>query len=307
MKLNPKSFASLVSILLYIAESTFAAAVPKKAFTSLIVFGDSYTDNGNGTFVITNGTVPPSPPYFEGRFCNGPVWVEYLAGELGIPLIDKAFGGATSDSNLVRSASGPDATFDVPGVIQQIDAYIQELREKGVEKFDENALFSVVLAGNDYSYSLDQGQVVAPEKVVERIMLNLQTLFEFGAANIIVNTMPNFSNSPLYAQSNVSEAITNIVETHNQLLKSSLDEFVKSTKANIFIYKADELFTEFTTTNFHDEINVSKSFNEQCITYVAQNRPQPCDQPDQYIFWDRVHVTTKIHKVIAENVLELLG
>ena len=28
--------------------------------------------------------LPPSPPYFEGRYSNGPIWIDYLAEDLGI-------------------------------------------------------------------------------------------------------------------------------------------------------------------------------------------------------------------------------
>jgi len=121
MQLNVKSFEFLVSTLFF-AGLTFAN--PK--FNTLIVFGDSISgkrstdpyktnssiylkviinwlffsscqqDNGNGTFTLTNGRIPSSPPYFEGRFSNGPVWNEYLADDLGIPLINRAFGGATT-------------------------------------------------------------------------------------------------------------------------------------------------------------------------------------------------------------------
>ena len=43
----------------------------------MYVFGDSLSDNGN-LFDMTGGLAPPSPPYFDGRFPNGPVWVEHL-------------------------------------------------------------------------------------------------------------------------------------------------------------------------------------------------------------------------------------
>ncbi|MHC4946335.1 MAG: hypothetical protein ACYTG7_25250, partial [Planctomycetota bacterium] len=44
-------------------------------FTGLWSFGDSLTDTGN-TFALTGGSFPLSPPYFDGRFSDGPVWIE---------------------------------------------------------------------------------------------------------------------------------------------------------------------------------------------------------------------------------------
>lgn len=53
-----------------------AAAGP---YSSLTVFGDSLSDTGN-IFIATGGAQPPSnQPYFNGRFSDGPVWVDTLA------------------------------------------------------------------------------------------------------------------------------------------------------------------------------------------------------------------------------------
>ena len=83
-------------------------------FTSIVVFGDSFSDNvrfssrdrlrqlmtssfchqGNGTFLLTNRTWPADPAYFDGRFSDGPVYPEYLLDMLGAhKLLVFAFGG----------------------------------------------------------------------------------------------------------------------------------------------------------------------------------------------------------------------
>ena len=84
------SFALLMSLL--------SAAPPADAgqFTKLVVFGDSLSDTGN-VFAVTHGAVPPSAAYYAGRFSNGPVWPEYLAASLSLPLENFAYGGAQTD------------------------------------------------------------------------------------------------------------------------------------------------------------------------------------------------------------------
>ena len=57
----------------------------------VVVFGDSLSDTGN-LFAATGGT-NPIPPYFNGRFSNGPVWVETLAASLGLPVNPSLLGG----------------------------------------------------------------------------------------------------------------------------------------------------------------------------------------------------------------------
>jgi GDSL-like Lipase/Acylhydrolase len=49
-----------------------------RGFDQLVVFGDSLSDTGNLSKGL-GGQFPPSPPFFNGRFSDGPLWLEYLA------------------------------------------------------------------------------------------------------------------------------------------------------------------------------------------------------------------------------------
>ena len=53
------------------------------SFTEMYIFGDSLSDTGN-IFDFTAGNIPPSPPFFEGRFSNRLIWIDYLAEDLGL-------------------------------------------------------------------------------------------------------------------------------------------------------------------------------------------------------------------------------
>ncbi|EIE18330.1 hypothetical protein COCSUDRAFT_60297 [Coccomyxa subellipsoidea C-169] len=96
----------LVVLLLLLAAASAASA--KK----LIAFGDSITDNGNGTnkFVqayysqLLNQPVtafyPPGPFFDHGRWSNGPVWVEYLTDMTGYELNDQAVGSSVTNRSI---------------------------------------------------------------------------------------------------------------------------------------------------------------------------------------------------------------
>src|SRR4051812_23986271 len=53
------------------------ALAQNRPFTSQYSFGDSLSDNGN-LYALTSRTQPASPPYYQGRFSNGPTFVELL-------------------------------------------------------------------------------------------------------------------------------------------------------------------------------------------------------------------------------------
>ena len=61
-------------------------------YSAIYAFGDSLSDVGN-VFLGTGGA-EPAPPYFAGRFSNGPIWLDYLAAQLGTgPMIPSLQGG----------------------------------------------------------------------------------------------------------------------------------------------------------------------------------------------------------------------
>ena len=69
--------------------------------SNLLAFGDSLSDMGNAKDSILN--VPDVPPYWQGRFSNGPVWLEYVSEAYGLTTTvgslseqgdNRAFGGA---------------------------------------------------------------------------------------------------------------------------------------------------------------------------------------------------------------------
>src|SRR5580700_5150096 len=72
-------------------------------FTSVVVYGDSLSDNGN----LFAATGQPPAPYFEGRRSNGPVAVEQLATALGVPLHDFAWIGATTGIGNIGDGGTP--------------------------------------------------------------------------------------------------------------------------------------------------------------------------------------------------------
>ncbi|MEO1069836.1 MAG: SGNH/GDSL hydrolase family protein, partial [Cyanobacteria bacterium J06638_6] len=119
------------------------ALVP--SFDGLTVFGDSLSDPGN-LFALT-GFFPP-PPYDQGRFSNGDLWVDYLADDIGLDsnLIQNfAFGGATTGRDngldaLFESLTGVDP--ELPGLADQIDAYVAGLGDGPADPDDLYVLWA---------------------------------------------------------------------------------------------------------------------------------------------------------------------
>src|SRR3569832_2135591 len=101
MKLrNSASLAALSAGLLgALALVATAGSAEAQSYSKIVVCGDSLSDIG----ILPVGAAPP-PPYSNGRFSNGDVWVQQLGfGSLnhantGAGSVDWAFGGARTDS-----------------------------------------------------------------------------------------------------------------------------------------------------------------------------------------------------------------
>lgn len=99
--LTTSARAAGAAICLTVFTAAAAAATPlTDRFSSFWVLGDSLSDPGNlfaASGAVPGGPFPASPPYFNGRFSNGPVWAEGIADEFlgeGRAAGNFAFGGA---------------------------------------------------------------------------------------------------------------------------------------------------------------------------------------------------------------------
>ena len=91
-----------------LAASLVVASSPGWAYSTIYSFGDSLSDVGN-VYSATGGLVP-IPPYYNGRFSNGPNWVDDLSAKLGLGTVspsaaggnDFAVGGAQTGATLAN-------------------------------------------------------------------------------------------------------------------------------------------------------------------------------------------------------------
>ncbi|MEC4815517.1 MAG: SGNH/GDSL hydrolase family protein [Scytonema sp. PMC 1069.18] len=267
----------------------------------LYVFGDSLCDIGNA-FDVTKKAMdegrPPSPPYFQGRFSNGPVWVEYLALLLGLTSKRShnfAVGGANTGSNNTFIPNNP---LGLPGLQQQIDTFTTTLKTKN-QSANPRALYIIWAGANDY---LGAG-VTNPTMPIENLSKAVVGLAAVGAKNIMVVNLPDLGKLPA-TNKNIEQsiALNTLSQAHNSGLASSLKTLRKSfkTSINIILYDINSLFnqvleepTKFGFTNVIDA-ELDKLAQVQLST-------------DQFFFWDVIHPTTTTHIILAKSVIPLLS
>src|SRR5580704_16660773 len=139
-----RKIGSISIMLALLAVASPGALAATASYDALYVFGDSYCDVGN-IFAATGGA-QPAAPYYNGRFSNGPIWLDHVAGFLGVPLkpylqggTDFAFGGAWV------TADQPIPGGSIPSVPDQVKLYLS----KHDGKADPHALYVIEGGGND--------------------------------------------------------------------------------------------------------------------------------------------------------------
>lgn len=254
-------------------------AAQAETFGSIVVFGDSLSDNGN-VFELTGGTLPDPVHYYQGRCSNGPVWVEYLAQQLNLTgqLVDEAYAGATTGGEM-----------PTPGLKRQVATYV------AAGSVPQDALYIVWAGANDY---FDGGSDYIA--AVANIFNALQTLTAAGAQHVLVANLPNLGATPrMNGSAATYNAALAYTTSFNLALKMTLDSFPTDPAVQLYLLDVCSLFEAFGANperyGFTDVRNISPQLG------VSFNNSEG------YLFWDDVHPTTEAHALLATAATAMLN
>ena len=238
------------------------------SFNSVVVYGDSLSDNGN----LFAATGQPGAPYYMGRRSNGPVAVEQLAANLKVPLVDFAWIGATTGIGNIADGGTPTTPGldNLPGMqVELADS------EPLLTPFLGDGLF-VVWGGPDDFLAIPPGTVAGAVSNLVGIVTTLQGL---GAQHILVPGMPDLGLTPYFQSLGAAGILegTEITDAFNASLQASLPKGV------VF----------YNTATLLDEMVADPSkFGFTDVTDPCFNGISVCSDPSQYLFWDDFHPTT---------------
>jgi phospholipase/lecithinase/hemolysin len=302
-----KQFAVIGFIILSVSLPLKASAA---TFSKLFVFGDSLSDPGNvfnATKALGDPTrvLPPSPPYFNGRFSNGPVWAEYFGNELGLsPAPVTAFLGGQSAQDGINFAFGGSTTGknnaiepDVPtGILTQVDSFTQIFNQKA----DPNALYAVWGGGNDYLF----GNNVDPTVPIANLTSAVKSLADVGAKNIMVFNLPDLGQLPSTSiDPTTSGGLSALTGLHNSALSATLEGFQQS-GLNIIPVDVDSIVKEIKANpGKFGFLDATSSCLVGDFNAIATGTATLCDNPDDFAFFDGIHPSTRVHNIIAQAAL----
>jgi phospholipase/lecithinase/hemolysin len=297
-----------------------------------VVFGDSLSDIGN-SFAATGGAFPPGPlappgplhghygqtfddtnAVFLGRFTDGQNWVDYLPGVADkihvdiSPLkaylqgpnncddnaTDFAVGGSTSGNvnvNGLVDVNGMPLSFPV-----QIKAYLDSLNDCSPMSAADD-LCVIWVGANDFAAGIN------PLKTVSNIKDGIAQLSGVGVKNFVVITIPAISLTPLVKKLDGATilAAQQFVFTANVALEVELSRFALLHGINIDLVDINAIFVPLVYLPSRFGFTNSTDF-----AYDPIHDNLLASHPDNYVFWDGFHPTTKAHKIAAEFIFKAI-
>lgn len=287
----------------------FSGIVAATPLHNIVVFGDSLSDNGN-LYAFMKHQLPQSPPYFEGRFSNGPVWIEHLVASYfpadpSSHLLDYAFGGAG-----VSEEEGDDVLFTLR---REVSSYLVSHQDKA----SADSLFVVWIGANNYlAMPSDVEQTLID--VNAGITHSLELLAAKGAKHILVLNLPDLGKTPAATEFGSVEAFSYFSSQHNQLLIKTVDNFKqKYPDINWLYFNLNKTFDHVLE---HPEVYGINNITETCassivdeltrksvLKMVARVKPKAGNEAcTGYLFFDLVHPTAFAHKIVAEQARIML-
>ncbi|MBV9998931.1 MAG: SGNH/GDSL hydrolase family protein [Verrucomicrobia bacterium] len=279
-----------------------ADAFDLSKFNQLVIFGDSLSDNGNAYF-LTNGQTPAGPPlstgpYYEGRWSDGPIWVDDFPSIAGLPQpitpffadpvsgTNVAVGGSTS-SPVVHSAS----TSSTPLTVQ-ISAFVAEHGGR----IPGNDLYLIWIGADDFLLAGNRN----PNITVAGIAAGIAQLREAGARACVLVTVPDVSVAPSVKAAGLALAAKNFVSAVNTGLQTSAPFLAWVLGIQLELVDMNPLLYDVVN-------NPGKHGFSNSSGYALDPSTGGGDMnKDDYVFFDGLHPTQGVHMLLAEFFYEAI-
>ena len=304
----------------------------------IVFIGDSLSDTGNRFFDEGSMNTPPyalaasenlipSLPYAIGgpTYTNGQVWVEYVARAIGRGGASQAAlrSNGIASNYAYAGARASNALPLLPNTNRNLgDQVVQYIADVGPKGISADTLHVILIGGNDigdaiFLASLGGDPSAVLQNAIESIFNNALGLAEVGARRFLFLTTPNAGYIPAFGgnlsaiflgdllASALNCAVTELLPTPN--CPPGLPATVAGTLTAL--YGAE--VTVFDSKALLDDMILNpgnyglSNTSEPCIKPFEP--PFSCKKPDEYLYWDNIHPTAKVHEIIGKAVVDALS
>jgi outer membrane lipase/esterase len=273
-----------------------ALAAPASALTlhysSFHILGDSLSDTGN-VYRESQGLLPASPPYWRGRFSNGPLWSDLVARKFrrqGLPTSNEAWAGAKARSDGIG----------VP------DLRMQALRFAALDedRRGDRPLVAIWAGSNDLIDAVNAPRIArVGRRGARAVGTTARGLALTGVEDFLIFNLPDLGKVPRYARRAGSDdpaAMNRGARAFNRALDRQVEALRDDglTVTEVDIHRLLDLV--FADPRAYGLANVTTP----CLD--ADDNPCTRRQARRRAFFDNLHPNYVFHRRIAETALAAL-
>ncbi|MDX1302679.1 SGNH/GDSL hydrolase family protein [Photobacterium sp.] len=287
--------------------------------------------------------VRASEPNFNGHFSNGPVWTEYLAGFLAMPAPTRAHGKIESKL-ILQNQDGKRVTYHyndkpllgtnwaVGGAMSGLGHFIdidasngfsaesgldvlansgQQIKQRIANKgqFNGSELVSYMSGTNNLWFTLFGDLNQSGDKAAFYALADVKALIDAGAKQILAANIPNFVDAPWFAGQ--QDKTIQFIQSHNLALKTGL-ESLAATHPDIEIFYFDtfavfnKVIDDVKNKGQYRDADLAVTITDVTSEAYSYATGEVIAQPNHNLFWDGLHPTTAMHKIIAKDAADLI-
>ena len=317
MKYNTKTVNFVAIWLVIITLGVHGQSWAKGGFDKIYIFGDSLADPGNiyaltGLAAKAPYELIPDEPYAIGghQFSNGKTWAQRFAQDMRLNKSGKAAldaPGKNGNYAFGGSRLRPLDTAPVPSGSDQVNLYLADYNGSA----DDDALYVIQFGGNDARDALEvlatTGDFSAASTIIEtaveaEIDMIIQ-LYHSGARHFLVVNVPNIGLTPAVKLAGPSAVFFSgiLVASFNDGLTRALSDLPVYPGLEI---KSLDLFSILNSVvDSPEDFGISNA-ESACLMFYVKSGAK-CSNPENYVFWDGIHPTAVIHKLIGDSAAAL--
>lgn len=344
--------SSVVSAVAIGARLALAAAPGSNAppwdlanLTSLVIFGDSYSDDSRlGYFIGHNGSAPPvgyDNPVSYAAADGGRVWGEYVKQYTGANLYNYAVSGAVCSNEITpRYFAAIDADFpDVPGY--EVPAYLNDSKyyvngtKFLIEPVDQT-VFAIWIGTNDLGYYAFIEDQQVPGKYIpdymDCVFDQIQALYDNGGRYFVFMNVVPLQLTAIYGEPGVNAAgpnqywpdkAGNFTEINARMAQQVVStDAIYATRvpyateiykrfpgAHVALYDVYSLFYDI-HNNPSEFLNGTAPLNVTGFYHHCSVNGTNCttvnDSPDSFLWYDELHPTEQTERNVASNFVDVI-
>ena len=295
-----------------VASDNFPFTVLRKSLlepaSNLVVFGDSLSDMGNGNNSAIVSVVFSSPPYWNGRFSNGPVWIEHISDSYGLTTTfgdstaqgdNRAFGGSQTGQGY--------AYLTLPNVGTQINNYLANVQSS----FSNSDVIFLWAGGNDFLYGTGN-----PDVISQNMASHIRALELAGATRFVIANLPPLELTPEGASRSASQQATMAADvvSYNSKLAQEVNNLTNTLGIDVNLIDAWSIFNEI--VNNADHVGITNTQDQACSggatvplvpLPICGSGANVVSNVDEYLFFDKAHPSATMHKIIGQFAVMNIG